>query len=69
MRRIAILLAMIVVGVVVSTGVGLAAPSSGTQQQTSSTQESPSVSVMTQNVYHGVDAEFAQAIAPPPISS
>jgi endonuclease/exonuclease/phosphatase family metal-dependent hydrolase len=66
MRRITILLAVIVVGVVVSTGVGLAASSSGTQQQTSSTQESPSVSVMTQNVYHGIDAEFKQAIAAPP---
>jgi hypothetical protein len=69
MRRIAILLAAIVTGVLLSTGAGLAVSSSGTQQQTTSIQESPSVSVMTQNVYHGVDAEFAQAIAAPPISS
>jgi hypothetical protein len=36
MRRIAILLAAIIAGVLVSTGVGLAASSSGSQQQTSS---------------------------------
>jgi hypothetical protein len=61
MRRIAILLAAIVTGVLVSTGVGLAASSSGSQQQTSSNQEGPSVSVMTRNVYHGVNAELADA--------
>jgi endonuclease/exonuclease/phosphatase family metal-dependent hydrolase len=63
MRRIAILLAAIVVGVLVSTGVGLAASSSGSQQQTSSNKEGPSVSVMTRNVYHGVNAELADAAA------
>jgi hypothetical protein len=63
MRRIAILLAAIVVSVLVSTGVGLAASSSGSQQQTSSNKEDPSVSVMTRNVYHGVNAELADAAA------
>ena len=63
MRRIAILLAAIVAGVLVSTGVGLAASSSGSQQQTSSNKEDPSVSVMTRNVYHGVNAELDQAAA------
>jgi endonuclease/exonuclease/phosphatase family metal-dependent hydrolase len=63
MRRITILLAAIVVGVLVSTGVGLAASSSGSQQQTSSNEENTKVTVMTRNVYHGVDAEFAQTIA------
>jgi len=67
MRRIAILLAAIVAGVLVSTGVGLAA-SSGSQQQTSSNKENTKVTVMTRNVYHGVDAEFAQAIAAPNFS-
>ena len=65
MRRIAILLAAIVAGVLVSTGVGLAASSSGSQQQTSSNKEDPSVSVMTRNVYHGVNAELDQAGAAP----
>jgi endonuclease/exonuclease/phosphatase family metal-dependent hydrolase len=63
MRRIAILLAAIVVGVLVSAGVGLATSSSGSQQQTSSNKEGPSVSVMTRNVYHGVNAELADAAA------
>jgi endonuclease/exonuclease/phosphatase family metal-dependent hydrolase len=63
MRRIAILLAAIVVGVLVSTGVVMAASSSGSQQQTSSNKEGPSVSIMTRNVYHGVNAEIAQAAA------
>jgi endonuclease/exonuclease/phosphatase family metal-dependent hydrolase len=63
MRRIAILLAAIVAGVLVSTGVGLAASSSGSQQQTSLNKEDPSVSVMTRNVYHGVNAELADAAA------
>jgi Endonuclease/Exonuclease/phosphatase family len=63
MRRIAILLAAIVVGVLVLTGVGLAASSSGSQPQTSSKKEDPSVSVMTRNVYHGVNAELADAAA------
>jgi len=63
MRRIAILLAAIVVGVLVSTGVVLAASSSGSQQQTSSNKEDPSVSVMTRNVYHGVNAELNDAAA------
>jgi len=63
MRRIAILLAAIVAGVLVSTGVGMAASSSSSQQQTSSNKEDPSVTVMTRNVYHGVDAELAQAAA------
>jgi endonuclease/exonuclease/phosphatase family metal-dependent hydrolase len=65
MRRIAILLAAIVVGVLVSTGVVMAASSSGSQQQTSSNEENTKVTVMSRNVYHGVDAEFAQAIAAP----
>jgi endonuclease/exonuclease/phosphatase family metal-dependent hydrolase len=63
MRRIAILLAAIVVGVLVSTGVVMAASSSGSQQQTSSNKEGPSVSVMTRNVYHGVNAELVDAAA------
>jgi endonuclease/exonuclease/phosphatase family metal-dependent hydrolase len=65
MRRIAILLAAIVAGVLVSTGVVMAASSSGSQQQTSSNKEGPSLSVMTRNVYHGVNAEIAQAAAAP----
>jgi endonuclease/exonuclease/phosphatase family metal-dependent hydrolase len=65
MRRIAILLAAIVAGVLVATGVGIAASSSDSQQQTSSVEKDTKVTVMTRNVYHGVDAEFAQAIAAP----
>jgi endonuclease/exonuclease/phosphatase family metal-dependent hydrolase len=65
MRKVAILLAAIVAGVLVSTGVGLAASSSGSQQQTSLNKEDPSVSVMTRNVYHGVNAELADAAAAP----
>ena len=65
MRRIAILLAAIVAGVLVATGVGLAASSSGSQQQTSSNKEGPSVSVMTRNVYHGVNAELDDAARAP----
>jgi endonuclease/exonuclease/phosphatase family metal-dependent hydrolase len=65
MRRIAILLAAIVAGVLVATGVGLAASSSGIQQQTSSKPEDPSIKVMTRNVYHGVNAELADAAAAP----
>jgi endonuclease/exonuclease/phosphatase family metal-dependent hydrolase len=63
MRRIVILLATIVAAVLVSTGVGLAASSSGSPQQTSSNNEDPSVSVMTRNVYHGVNAQLDQAAA------
>jgi endonuclease/exonuclease/phosphatase family metal-dependent hydrolase len=65
MRRIAILLAAIVAGVLVATGVGIAASPSDSQQQTSSVEKDTKVTVMTRNVYHGVDAEFAQAIAAP----
>ena len=65
MRRIAILLAAIVAGVLVATGVGIAASSSDSPQQTSSVEKDTKVTVMTRNVYHGVDAEFAQAIAAP----
>ena len=65
MRRIAMLLVAIVAGVLVATGVGLAASSSDSQQQTSSVEKDTKVTVMTRNVYHGVDAEFAQAIAAP----
>jgi endonuclease/exonuclease/phosphatase family metal-dependent hydrolase len=65
MRRIAVLLAAIVAGVLVATGVGIAASSSDSPQQTSSVEKDTKVTVMTRNVYHGVDAEFAQAIAAP----
>jgi endonuclease/exonuclease/phosphatase family metal-dependent hydrolase len=65
MRRIAILLAAIVAGVLVATGVGLAASSSGSQPQTSSNKEDPSVKIMTRNVYHGVNAELADAARAP----
>jgi endonuclease/exonuclease/phosphatase family metal-dependent hydrolase len=41
----------------------MAASSSGSQQQTSSVEKDTKVTVMSRNVYHGVDAEFAQAIA------
>lgn len=60
MRRIAILLAAIAAGVLVCTGAGLAESSSSTQQQTSSVEQNTKVTVMTRNVYHGVDAELNQ---------
>jgi endonuclease/exonuclease/phosphatase family metal-dependent hydrolase len=63
MRRIAILFAAIVAGVLVSTGVGLAESSSRSQQQTSSDKKAPSITVMTRNVYHGVNAELDEAAA------
>jgi endonuclease/exonuclease/phosphatase family metal-dependent hydrolase len=68
MRRIAILLAAIVAGVLVSAGVVIAASSFGSLQQTSWVAKNTRVTVMTRNVYHGVDAEFAQAIAAPNLS-
>ena len=47
----------VVVAVLLSTGIGLAESPSGSQQPTSSDKD-PSVTVMTRNVYHGVDAEL-----------
>jgi len=62
-RRAIFLLTAIVAGVLVSTGAGLAESSSSTQQQTSSVEENTKVTVMTRNVYHGVDAELNQVAA------
>ena len=58
-RRAIYLLTAVAVAVLLSTSVGLAESPSGSQQQTS-TGRDPSVTVMTRNVYHGVDAELAR---------
>jgi hypothetical protein len=54
------LLTAAVVAVLLSTGVGLTESPSGSQQQTSSDKDNPGVTVMTRNVYHGVDAELGR---------
>lgn len=59
-RRAIYLFTAIVVAVLLSTGAGLAESYSGSQQQGSSDKEDPSVTVMTRNVYHGVDAELGR---------
>lgn len=56
-RRAIYLLTAVAVAVLLSTSVGLAESSSGGQQPTST---DPSVTVMTRNVYHGVDAELGR---------
>src|SRR5215212_9903279 len=58
--RAIFLLTAVVLAVLASTGVGLAESSSASQQQTSSLNQNPNVTVMTRNVYHGVDAELNQ---------
>src|SRR5215212_12156998 len=56
-RRAICMLTAVAVAVALSTGVGLAESPSGSQQPTSSDKD-PNVTVMTRNVYHGVDAEL-----------
>jgi endonuclease/exonuclease/phosphatase family metal-dependent hydrolase len=65
MRRIAILFATIVAVVLISTTAGLAGSHPGDQLQTSSIKEDRTLTVMTRNVYHGVNAEIARAAAAP----
>ena len=65
MRRIAILLAAIGAAVLMSTTTGLAGSHPGDQPQAATIQQDRTLTVMTRNVYHGVDAEIAQAAAAP----
>jgi hypothetical protein len=58
MRRVIFLSAAIVAAVVLLAGAGLAESRPGGQQQTSYTGKDQTFTVMTQNVYHGVDAEL-----------
>jgi endonuclease/exonuclease/phosphatase family metal-dependent hydrolase len=62
MRRIAILLAAIGAAVLMSTTTGLAGSHPGDQPQAAPIGQDRTLTVMTRNVYHGVDAEFAQVI-------
>jgi hypothetical protein len=57
-RRAIYLLTAVAVAVLLSTSVGLAESPSGSQQ--TSTAKGSSVTVMTRNVYHGVDAELGR---------
>lgn len=66
MRRIAILLAAIGAAVLISTTAGLAGSNPGDQPQAATIQQDRTLTVMTRNVYHGVDAEFAQVIGASP---
>lgn len=63
MRRATSLLAAIVAGLLLSTGVGMAESHPGSEQQPSSGEKDRAVTIMTRNVYHGVDAELGQAAA------
>jgi hypothetical protein len=65
MRRIAILLAAIGAAVLMSTYAGLAGSHPGDQPQAATIEKDRTFTVMTRNVYHGVDAELAQAAAAP----
>src|SRR5215208_3100193 len=66
MRRIAILLAAIGAAVLMSTTTGLAGSHPGDQPQAATIGQDRTLTVMTRNVYHGVDAEFAQVIGATP---
>jgi endonuclease/exonuclease/phosphatase family metal-dependent hydrolase len=66
MRRIAILLAAIGAAVLISTTAGLAGSHPGNQPQAATIGQDRTLTVMTRNVYHGVDAEFAQVIGASP---
>jgi endonuclease/exonuclease/phosphatase family metal-dependent hydrolase len=66
MRRIAILLAAIGAAVLISTTAWLAGSNPGDQPQAATIQQDRTLTVMTRNVYHGVDAEFAQVIGASP---
>ena len=61
LRRMVFLSAAIVAAVLVVAGTVLAEPGTDGQEQTSDAGKNQSITVMTQNVYHGVDAELNQA--------
>lgn len=61
MRRATFLLTTLVTAVLLSAEAGPAESHLGGQQQPSSNEEDRAITVMTRNVYHGVDAELGQA--------
>jgi endonuclease/exonuclease/phosphatase family metal-dependent hydrolase len=65
MRRIAIMLAAIGAAVLISTTAGLAGSHPSDQSQAATIEKDRTLTVMTRNVYHGIDAELAQAAAAP----